>query len=63
MMHQLIRNQLTVERFNVADCKMHWQKNGDFLCVKVDRYKKKLDDKDAQVKYGVSAKRNNSYVL
>lgn len=24
--------------FNVADCKMHWQKSGDYLCVKVDRY-------------------------
>lgn len=36
--------------FNVADCKMHWQKNGDYLCVKVDRYKKKADDKE-QVKY------------
>jgi translation initiation factor 3 subunit B len=21
--------------FNVADCKMHWQKTGDYLCVKV----------------------------
>jgi len=47
------RKELVVRNlFNVADCKMHWQKNGDFLCVKVDRYKKKLDDKDAQVKYG-----------
>lgn len=26
--------------FNVADCKMCWQKNGDFLAVKVDRYQK-----------------------
>lgn len=26
--------------FSVADCKMHWQKNGDYLCVKVDRYTK-----------------------
>ncbi|KAL1116208.1 hypothetical protein AAG570_005703 [Ranatra chinensis] len=24
--------------FNVCDCKMHWQKSGDYLCVKVDRY-------------------------
>ncbi|CAK7303421.1 Eukaryotic translation initiation factor 3 subunit B [Vulpes lagopus] len=23
--------------FNVVDCKLHWQKNGDYLCVKVDR--------------------------
>ena len=26
--------------FSVADCKMHWQKSGDYLCVKVDRYSK-----------------------
>ncbi|KAI1301392.1 Eukaryotic translation initiation factor 3 subunit B [Halotydeus destructor] len=26
--------------FNVSDCRMHWQKNGDYLCVKVDRYAK-----------------------
>jgi translation initiation factor 3 subunit B len=24
--------------FNVADCKMHWQKTGDYLCVKVSIY-------------------------
>ncbi|XP_063444701.1 eukaryotic translation initiation factor 3 subunit B-like [Mytilus trossulus] len=38
--------------FNVADCKMHWQKNGDYLCVKVDRYSKakKMEEKE-QVKY------------
>ncbi|XP_067673505.1 eukaryotic translation initiation factor 3 subunit B-like [Haliotis asinina] len=47
------RSELCVKNlFNVASCKMHWQKNGDFLCVKVDRYSKarKVDDKD-QVKY------------
>lgn len=38
--------------FNVADCKMHWQKQGDYLCVKVDRYSKakKVEEKD-QYKY------------
>ncbi|CAG8605975.1 5784_t:CDS:2 [Acaulospora morrowiae] len=25
---------------NVSDCKMHWQSNSDFLCVKVDRHTK-----------------------
>ena len=35
--------------FNVADAKMHWQKSGEYLCVKVDRYKKILENKD--VKY------------
>ncbi|CAG8519052.1 20482_t:CDS:10 [Gigaspora rosea] len=25
---------------NVTDCKIHWQSNGDFLCVKVDRHTK-----------------------
>jgi len=23
--------------FNVVDCKLHWQRNGDYLCLKVDR--------------------------
>uniref|UniRef100_A0A6Q2Y1D4 Eukaryotic translation initiation factor 3 subunit B n=1 Tax=Esox lucius TaxID=8010 RepID=A0A6Q2Y1D4_ESOLU len=23
--------------FNVVDCKLHWQRQGDYLCVKVDR--------------------------
>ncbi|XP_069124801.1 eukaryotic translation initiation factor 3 subunit B-like [Argopecten irradians] len=47
------RKELCVKNlFNVADCKMHWQKNGDYLCVKVDRYSKakKVDEKD-QYKY------------
>ncbi|BGP39068.1 Translation initiation factor 3 subunit b [Rhodotorula kratochvilovae] len=26
--------------FNVHDCKLHWQTNGDYLCVKVDRHSK-----------------------
>eukprot|EP00744_Colponema_vietnamica_P002564 GILI01003999.1.p2 GENE.GILI01003999.1~~GILI01003999.1.p2 ORF type:complete len:690 (-),score=205.63 GILI01003999.1:143-2212(-) len=26
--------------FNASDCKMHWQSNGDFLCVKVTRLTK-----------------------
>ena len=47
------RNVLCVKNlFTVADCKMHWQKSGDYLCVKVDRYKKKNEEKDAAVKYG-----------
>lgn len=36
--------------FNVADCKIHWQKSGDYLCVKVDRYSKIRKDK-SEVKY------------
>ncbi|XP_076459430.1 eukaryotic translation initiation factor 3 subunit B-like [Babylonia areolata] len=47
------RRELCVRNlFNVADCKMHWQKNGDHLCVKVDRYSKakKVEEKD-QYKY------------
>ena len=49
------RRELCVRNlFNVADCKMHWQKNGDHLCVKVDRYSKarKMEEKD-QLKYSV----------
>jgi len=26
--------------FNVHDCKLHWQSNGDYFCVKVDRHTK-----------------------
>jgi len=26
--------------FNVSDCKMHWQSDGKYLCVKVDRHSK-----------------------
>ena len=30
------KNEVRVKNlFNVADCKMHWQKTGDYLCVKV----------------------------
>jgi len=36
--------------FNVADCKIHWQKSGDFLCVCVARYQKAKRDKN-DVKY------------
>lgn len=40
--------------FNVADCKIHWQKSGDYLCVKVDRYAKLRKEKNeviGEVKY------------
>lgn len=36
--------------FSVANCKMHWQKSGAYLCVKVDRYTKLRREKD-EVKY------------
>lgn len=36
--------------FNVADCKIHWQKSGDYLCVKVDRYSKVRKEK-SETKY------------
>ncbi len=47
------RNEVRVKNlFNVADCKMHWQKTGDYLCVKVDRYNKlRRDAKDHHDKY------------
>ena len=28
--------------FNVNDFRMHWQENGDYLCVKVDKLKAKV---------------------
>jgi len=41
------RKELRVKNlFNVADCKMHWQKSGDYLCVMVNRYKKILTDNE-----------------
>jgi len=36
--------------FNVAHCKIHWQKSGDYLCVRVARYTKAKRDKN-EVKY------------
>merc|ERR1712156_64822 len=45
------KNEVRVKNlFNVADCKMHWQKTGDYLCVKVDRYSKLRKEKD-ETKY------------
>ncbi|KDR10090.1 eukaryotic translation initiation factor 3 subunit B [Zootermopsis nevadensis] len=37
--------------FNVADCKMHWQKSGDYLCVNVNRYSKIIRKEKNEVKY------------
>ena len=35
------RQELRIKNlFSVADCKLHWQKQGHFLCVKVDRLSK-----------------------
>jgi len=46
------RKEIRVKNlFSVADCKMHWQPNGGYLCVKVDRYKKLLKDDVSSVKY------------
>lgn len=38
--------------FNVADCKIFWQKSGDYLCVKVDRFAKRKEK--TEQKYTVS---------
>jgi len=36
LMEMPSRNEVRVKNlFSVADCKMHWQKSGDYLCVKV----------------------------
>uniref|UniRef100_A0A1B6CLP7 Eukaryotic translation initiation factor 3 subunit B n=1 Tax=Clastoptera arizonana TaxID=38151 RepID=A0A1B6CLP7_9HEMI len=46
------RNEIRANNlFSVADCKMHWQKSGDYLCVKVDRYIKSKKEKEGEVKY------------
>ncbi|CAG9824642.1 unnamed protein product [Phaedon cochleariae] len=45
------RNEIRKKNlFNVADCKIHWQKSGDYLCVKVDRYSKVRKEKN-ETKY------------
>jgi translation initiation factor 3 subunit B len=43
----------TKNLFNVADCKLHWQKCGDYLGVKVDRFSKSKKGglKDQDVKF------------
>ncbi|TYJ52427.1 eukaryotic translation initiation factor 3 subunit B [Cryptococcus floricola] len=33
--------------FNVSDCKLYWQGQGDYLCVKVDRHARKAKSKKA----------------
>ncbi|KAL7288389.1 hypothetical protein TKK_0017480 [Trichogramma kaykai] len=43
--------------FNVADCKIFWQKSGDYLCVKVDRFSKKKEK--TEQKYTESCKFQN----
>lgn len=38
LMQMPTRQEIRVRNlFNVVDCKLHWQRNGDYLCVKVDR--------------------------
>ncbi|CAF3911354.1 unnamed protein product [Rotaria sordida] len=48
--------------FNVIDCKLNWQKHGDYLVVKVDRYTKKSEEKKIRniliLKYFISVKKN-----
>ncbi|GLH05916.1 Eukaryotic translation initiation factor 3 subunit B [Gryllus bimaculatus] len=45
------RNEIRAKNlFNVADCKIHWQKCGDYLCVNVNRYTK-ITKKDKEIKY------------
>jgi len=51
----------TKNLFGVADCKLHWQKSGQYLCVKVDRYKSKKEEKEKEmIKYAVSNGGNSS---
>jgi translation initiation factor 3 subunit B len=39
---------------NVADCKMYWQNQGDYVCVRVDRYKKRNVIKNENDKESIS---------
>jgi translation initiation factor 3 subunit B len=46
------RNEIRAKNlFSVADCRMHWQKSGDYLCVKVDRYSKTIKKDKHDTKY------------
>lgn len=56
------RNEIRANNlFSVADCKMHWQKSGDYLCVKVDRFIKSKKEKEGEVKYSVSIKLSKKF--
>lgn len=44
MVYRYSRNEIRNKNlFNVADCKIYWQKSGDYLCVKVDRFAKRKE--------------------
>lgn len=44
MIYRYSRNEIRNKNlFNVADCKIYWQKSGDYLCVKVDRFAKRKE--------------------
>lgn len=45
------REVATKMLFNVAEVRMHWHPQGNFLCVRVNRYTKKKLDADSVVKY------------
>ncbi|XP_049801435.1 eukaryotic translation initiation factor 3 subunit B [Schistocerca nitens] len=46
------RNEVRAKNlFNVADCKMYWQKTGDYLCVNVNRYMKLTRKEKNEIKY------------
>ncbi|PAA71608.1 hypothetical protein BOX15_Mlig024115g1 [Macrostomum lignano] len=45
------REVATKMLFNVADCRMHWHPQGNYLCVRVNRYTKKKLDADNTPKY------------
>lgn len=47
LMEMPSKNELRSKNlFNVADCKMYWQKRGDYLCVQVQRYAKARKEKN-----------------
>ncbi|KAF7495017.1 Eukaryotic translation initiation factor 3 subunit B [Sarcoptes scabiei] len=47
-----MKNELRTKTiFNVSDCKIQWQKNGDYLCVKVERYSKAKKERNDVNKY------------
>ncbi|KRY61507.1 Eukaryotic translation initiation factor 3 subunit B, partial [Trichinella britovi] len=41
--------------FNMAEATIYWQKCGDNLCFKVDRYAKKKEEKCGEIKYSIKS--------
>lgn len=56
--------QLTQKNlFRVVDIKMHWQSQGEFLCVKVDRYSKSTTTKEKVTNFELFRMKAKAYAV